>query len=679
MKQEPEETFGLQYWGENGLELLPLKQVSCSFTVTGALADIEMRQHFLNDLETPIDCTYTFPLPADAATYDCEIVINDRKLAIRSMENEAALGLVEDAADSGHRTLSINCERDNLFSLSLRNIQPEDHLIVVLCYFHPVDGFGRERSLRIPFTPGVRFVPVPLLENAAQLSPPRIDRSVVGAAQLKLEGKLDAGGALDGTPVSATHPVTISPSVDGIFNVTSDGSSKFPDRDFLLRWELPADAAETTRAWSDGEHALVEITAPDEVPVAEDYAQNIYFVLDRSGSMHGEKWRQATRALVGFLESLSGGDDRVMITLFDDQWEDLYPTPMGATELLDANRVQQLSDQAQYGGTYMLPALTHVFDTIDRGETDRIPSTIVLITDGQVGNEPDVLQLCAKHPHVRVHCFGIDDAVNDALLRTLAQQQGGICRLLTPGEDLRAPVAHLGSCMRRPVLFGVQIGEGFELAKQRIGDLFADQVLSIPLRIAAKEPLTLGATAADGSDWRIGIQPKNVSSRALELIWKRTRIAYLNAIGRHSEAIDLAIASNLICDGVSYVAIDPEVVAGSPAQIEIHQPSMVCTEGFIEFDCSPETASEDSVDLRRLLSMGLNELDSPEEVLRLLANASVKTIGALVTMSRESLRKIGLTDSDINSVEEQLNLLGLTLGMQIDPSLLAADSPLPVS
>jgi hypothetical protein len=65
-----------------------------------------------------------------------------------------------------------------------------------------------------------------------------------------------------------------------------------PDRDFVLRWRRASHPDLQSNAWisSDGEetYALIRLTAPDDVPTDRE-GSDLYFLVDRSGSMAGEK------------------------------------------------------------------------------------------------------------------------------------------------------------------------------------------------------------------------------------------------------------------------------------------------------------------------------------------------------------------------------------------------------
>jgi hypothetical protein len=196
-------------------------------------------------------------------------------------------------------------------------------------------------SLRIPFCPGIRYIPgKPLLRknrglgsvddtdqvpDASRLSPPRIGADHPDAATLYLHGSLDADEVALRTLSSPSHPALIRPA-EALLEVELAGEQHVPDRDFILRWQETAAAAAKPKAWvslhrdpasgSDHRYALLQVRAPQLEAVAaaaDDFAQDIYFLLDRSGSMAGGNWEQAAIALHAFVRQL-GARDRVWLT-----------------------------------------------------------------------------------------------------------------------------------------------------------------------------------------------------------------------------------------------------------------------------------------------------------------------------------------------------------------------------
>jgi Ca-activated chloride channel homolog len=219
------DAFGLIAWLEKTRIVLPLKAVDVTFDVRGDLAEVSLDQVFHQTANRPLDVLYTFPLPAEAAVFRCELIVNDRVIQARVEEQARAREIAKKMKEAGHRTSLVEMERDNLFTLSLGNVQPDDLIVVRFAWFQVLDHSQGTKSLLIPFTPGVRYIPGnPLLRSnrgkgtmddtdqapdASRISPPRIDQLHPDAALISLQGKLDACFIEKTSVSSATHPLAL--------------------------------------------------------------------------------------------------------------------------------------------------------------------------------------------------------------------------------------------------------------------------------------------------------------------------------------------------------------------------------------------------------------------------------------------------------------------------------------
>jgi len=106
-----------------------------------------------------MDCLYSFPLPASAAVYRCEMHVNGRVLRARVEEQGRAREIAREQKAAGRRTALVEMERENLFTFSLGNLQPGDGVVIRFGYFETLTRLADWTSLRIPFCPGVRYIP----------------------------------------------------------------------------------------------------------------------------------------------------------------------------------------------------------------------------------------------------------------------------------------------------------------------------------------------------------------------------------------------------------------------------------------------------------------------------------------------------------------------------------------
>jgi Ca-activated chloride channel homolog len=279
-----------------------------------------------------------------------------------------------------------------------------------------------------------------------------------------------------------------------------------------------------------------------------------YFLVDRSGSMTGEKWTKAAEALIEFVKATTESD-RVWITFFESGYRDFAEKPLERDALLPDPDFQSIARLGTGGGTEMLPALRHVLKTQKRFSARR-RSHIILITDGQVGNEEAVLQAVSRRA-LPVHCFGIDHAVNEAFLRQLAGQQRGTSVLLTPNDDLVRPIAILGSRLSRPVLTHLTLDKGWELAGSELPDIYAGQVAFASVRKRGRgSDITVAGRDADGRSLTVSLEAQAAETNLPKLIWMKHRIESLLQAGKDGEAIALAEKANLVCRGAAFIAWD---------------------------------------------------------------------------------------------------------------------------
>jgi Ca-activated chloride channel family protein len=155
----------------------------------------------------------------------------------------------------------------------------------------------------------------------------------------------------------------------------------------------------------------------------------VVFVIDRSGSMGGSSMEEARTALRLCLRQLREGD-RFAILAFDDRVEAFAPQMVPFTQATLQRADAWLASVDARGGTELLAPMMQSIDLARDG-------VIVVLTDGQVGNEDQILATFMDRrggASSRVYSFGIGTNVSDALLRSLADRTGGAIEMIHPGE-----------------------------------------------------------------------------------------------------------------------------------------------------------------------------------------------------------------------------------------------------
>jgi Ca-activated chloride channel homolog len=596
-------TTGLIAWLDNTRVVLPLKGVETRFSITGPLAQVEMDQIYFQDNKKPLDVTYTFPLPDGASVYRCELHTNDRVIKAKVKAVDEAREIAAEGKKKGHRTMLVEEVRGNLFELNLGLLMPGDTAIIRMAWFQQMEQEDGLHSLRLPFTPGVRYIPgSPLLRqnkgkgsaddtdrspDASRLTPPRIDSLHPDAAYIHVAGTMENMDADAIALTSPTHVLSVSQKESSII-LELAGKGEVPDRDLIIRYRPPQAQGPIATAWStregDNTYALVQFTAPalpENIPFVPS---DVYFLLDRSGSMSGENWSACSKAFRGFLNALDARD-RVWVTFFESEFMDLAEKPLPPAAILAEPVVKNLENWPTGGGTELWPALQHVL--AKTGEFSRKRrKIIVLITDGQVGDEAKITKDMQNYPDVILHTFGIDRAVNDSFLKELARQQGGLCTLRTPQEDVEGAITGLAKQLGTPALSELSFEGPWEAPRPIRTSLAGNESITFVLRhsgpnigglfikglTASREPISIEAMLQDNS-----------SHQAIPLLWKKQRIDTLLADDEtESEAVALACEAGLLCRGTAFVAVDEaERFIGTSLVEHLYQPSVLQDTGRV--------------------------------------------------------------------------------------------------
>ncbi len=149
---------------------------------------------------------------------------------------------------------------------------------------------------------------------------------------------------------------------------------------------------------------------------------NVCFVLDRSGSMKGEKIDRVRRATARALEMLNA-QDLASVVIFDHRTEVLIPAGPVANQRELQDKIGRIRDA---GGTKIAPAVEKGLREIERGGANAI-RRMVLLTDGQTESEKECLLRAddAGRMGVPITALGVGKDWNEDLLIDMANRSGG--------------------------------------------------------------------------------------------------------------------------------------------------------------------------------------------------------------------------------------------------------------
>ncbi len=189
-----------------------------------------------------------------------------------------------------------------------------------------------------------------------------------------------------------------------------------------IRCIMNKDALPVTGA-EQAVYALVDIKAGGG-KVFGSMPANFGLVLDRSGSMDGEKMNNLKEAVGYVVDHLNDGD-LVSVTIFDDQVETLIPNqPAKNREAIKA----ALAKVVPRGGTQISDGLKAGLAEVKKGYSPERVNRVLLLTDGQTWDDEDACLRLAEEAGkqgVAVTSIGIGEEWNEKLLLRIAEKSLG--------------------------------------------------------------------------------------------------------------------------------------------------------------------------------------------------------------------------------------------------------------
>ncbi|SIO58327.1 Ca-activated chloride channel family protein [Singulisphaera sp. GP187] len=617
--------------------LLPLKAMEVRGRIDGLLAQVSVRQTFVNVLDEPLEATYLFPLPDRAAVTRFRMEVAGRVIEGVLEERGQARKEYQQAIKAGHRASIAEEERPGVFTLRVGNLPPGEEAVIDLSLTGPLPFADGEVTFRFPLVVAPRYIPgIPLpgpstgqgvahdtdaVPDASRISPPVLLPGFPNPVQLALTVDVHESIASVGELRSSLHAVNEAGD-QGYRRVTLLTTDERLNRDFILRFKLGAESIDTSlsvhpdstpnRVDAEGTFVLTIVPPAATPPVAGP--RDLIFVLDRSGSMEGWKMVTARRALARMVDTL-GAADRFNIYAFDDQIECPPGFPdQGLVPATDRQRfraVEFLAALSARGGTEMASPLNQAVEVLTHAETGR-DRILVLVTDGQVGNEDQILKgLGRRLQGIRIFTLGIDRAVNEGFLHRLAELGGGSCEIVESDDRLDEVMDAMRRRIGTPVLTEVRLEEGKlplipdTLVPGRIPDVFAEAPVLIlgRYRGAFPESLTVSGRDASGQAWSQAVTARFRDNPAIAAAWARGQLRKLEdryTVGPTGCAeIEKAIVSTslkfgVLCRFTAYVAIDRSEVVNPGGQIhQVIQP-VESPEGWME----PRSSRGGSASLR---------------------------------------------------------------------------------
>ncbi len=560
------------------------------------VAQVGVSQTFENTGSRQMEVCFLFPLPYDSAIDKLTLLVDGKEFAGRLLPADEARKLYEEIVRKNKDPALLEWLGTGLFRTSVFPVPPGAKRTVNLAYTQVCRQSEGLTDFLLP------------LRTAHYTSQPLEKLTITVAVESSEPIK---------NIYSASHNVDIQRHGDRRAVVKYEANDTIPASDFRLFYDATAKGVGASvvsyRPDKDDAGYFLLLASPDIRATRDDPpAKTVVLVVDRSGSMMGDKIAQAKGAMRFVLNNLREGDT-FNIVAYDSAVETFRPE---LERFSDANRDAALGFvEGLYAGgsTNIAGALDRTFGMLSDSQQ---PTYLVFLTDGipTAGetNEAKIVDLATKANQVRARLFtfGVGYDVNSRLLDRLVASNFGQSEYVRPDDDIEAAVSHLYRRIGTPVLTDVQLVVDVEGAKVADGpvvtrtypsgvfDLFAGDQTVIVGRYrkpgAAKVTLS-GAVAGQQQTYDF---PANLVDHSpddtnafIAKLWAARRVGeiidQIDLHGRNDELIEelvqLATKHGILTQYTSYLADENSAVVGDLAG-NVRRSGEVAEESLAEVD-----------------------------------------------------------------------------------------------
>ncbi len=437
---------------------LSIKYHRVTVTIENQLAVTHIDQVFINEENYQVEGIYMFPLPADATVSQFAMWVDGKKMDGQVLDRSQARRIYEDIVRSQRDPALLEYVDRGAFQASIFPIPPKG-----------------ERRIEIEYSQ-VLVADQGLIHYSYPLNTEKF--SARPLEQVSVDVHLKSQDAIKAI-YSPSHSVAVSRNGDYEARAGYEESNVKPDRDFDLYYSVSQDTIGLNLiTYNDNtEDGFFVLLAAPQVTVEQDQvvSKDVIAVIDTSGSMDGDKLRQAKDALRFILDHLNP-EDRFNIVRFSTDVQSYATGLRPATEREEGKRF--IDGLRAAGNTDINRALLEALNSADKERptiliflTDGVPTTGEIKADRIIANVKQVIR-----PNVRLFAFGLGDDVNTYLLDMLAQENRGVAAYVRPGQKIDEQVSAFYAKVSTPVLADIQIDFGdmgvYDVYPEPLPDLF---------------------------------------------------------------------------------------------------------------------------------------------------------------------------------------------------------------
>jgi len=585
--------------------------------INGNIAETFIDQEFYNPSDLMLEGYYIFPIPKGAVINEFSMQINGEMVYAELLDAIKARQIYEDIIRQIKDPALLEYTGQGIFKVRIFPIEPRGKKRVKISYRELLSSDNGLYEYIYPLNTE-KFSAKPL-------------KNVRVKVDLKTNKEIK-------NIYSPTHPVDVVNKDNHNAVISYEEENTKPDIDFKLYFSTNNDdvglSLLTYKNGNDDGYFL--LTAAPSFIIDKDQidSKDITFVLDVSGSMAGEKMRQAKKALLYCVNNLNKGDGFDIIK-FSTEGFSLFGKIETATETNIIKAEKFINDLKPVGGTNIEEALNLA---LKEKRSNNRAHLIVFVTDGKptIGETEDenLLKKIEKmnDEETRIFTFGIGNEINTHLLDKITEQTRAFRTYISENEDIEVRISSFYDKVQSPVLTNLSLSfsdgiRTFQTYPNNLPDLFRGSSLTVFGRYdgsgnshitlngtvkGEKRAFTINTDFTDNNDEYDFIPP----------LWASRRIGYLldqiRLNGEDRELVDeitqLAREHGIVTPYTSYLIMEDEEIRVRRNELVDHFQTLppapeLRRENEGDFDAMKQKSGDRSVTASEELQ-GLNQAEN---------------------------------------------------------------------
>ena len=455
--------------------LYDIAKLEVDASIRNQVAEVQVAQTFRNRSNRTLQVKFVFPLPYDGAIDQMTFMVDGQELEGRLLEADKAREIYQSYVRRNQDPALVQWIGTGMFQTQVFPVPAGAVRTVSLRYTQVCKRQGSLNDWLLP------------------LSPTQFTSSPIG--EISIRGRIRSETKL-GNVYSPSHDLEIERDGEKTARFEYKAKATVPRRDFRVLWDTGEEAVQMSvvshRPDGDKDGYFMLMIQP-QFPAVEKgkkkVGKNVILVLDKSGSMRGEKIDQTRRAATYVVGKLRSRDQFTLIN-YDSRVETFR------SELTSGDKDTR-DDATDYIASMLAGGSTNIDDALAKalefsGEADG-PAYVVFMTDGQptVG-EKNGMKIAENvkqrlNQQTRLFSLGVGHDVNSRLLDKLASICLGQTMYVRPGEPLDDVVSKLYDRIGAPALTDAKLellvdgkeGRTRQIYPSNMYDLFSGDQLVI--------------------------------------------------------------------------------------------------------------------------------------------------------------------------------------------------------